>query len=241
MLYNGGEKLLESIIGDYNREVDSFDKLDNIDSLEAIYKKMEEITKVIEENRFYKHTCTRNEICQRTQNQDIYIDLCANSPQEKMEKELKVDFKKLKTDENYKNEYLIERKIAYEIYIKMKQKRAIEDEYRSEFEALTFQKESYMYDSVTRNIRSNYERHMELEARKGPMEIRFNFNASNEWYKEKGSFNYSGTKKKLLRFIENLTGQNINDRVQMSNKEYKEFQKYILERDPDYYELINIE
>ena len=118
ILSNGGEKLLDSIIRDYNREVDSFDKLDNIDSLEAIYKKMEEITKAIEENRFYKHTCTRNEICKRTQNQDIYIDLWANSPQEKMEKGLKVDFKKLKTDENYKNKYLSDRKIAYEKQIK---------------------------------------------------------------------------------------------------------------------------
>lgn len=124
ILSTGSERLLDSIIKDYNKEADSVDKIDNIDKLEAIYKKMEEIAKTIEEMRFYKHSCTRNDICQRKENQDIYIDLCFNSPQEKMEKDLKVDLNKLKTDENYKNKYLSDRQIAYENHIRRVQKRA---------------------------------------------------------------------------------------------------------------------
>ena len=41
-------------------------------------------------------------------------------------------------------------------------------------------------------------------------------------------------KKKVLNFIQNLTGQTIYDKIYMGENEYKEFQKFILEREPDY-------
>ena len=47
--------------------------------------------------------------------------------------------------------------------------------------------------------------------------------------------------KKLKKFIEDLTGENMYDVIVVMEKwEYKEFQKYILERESDYGELINI-
>lgn len=69
---------------------------------------------------------------------------------------------------------------------------------------------------------------------KQPDMITFKFPASNEWYKEKNVFKYSGNQKKVLNFIQNLTGQTIYDKIYMGENEYKEFQKFILEREPDY-------
>ena len=47
---------------------------------------------------------------------------------------MKFDFNKLKTDENYKNNYLNNKKIAYEKNMLKIIKRIIEDKYRDEFE-----------------------------------------------------------------------------------------------------------
>ena len=237
MFNAGGEKTLSSIISDYNQETENVNKIDNIKELEVKYNKIKEMVKIAEDNRFYKHTCTRNEICKRTANQDVYIDLCYESPKD-FKKQLKIDFEKLKTDENYRNEYLSNKKIAYENNIKRMKRKQIEKEYIDEFEEMTFKKEKNMYEMTTRNIKDAYRRHEEFEARKDKMMIRSEFQASNEWYKEKGCFKYSATKKKLLNFVENLTGQNINDNVIMQDSEYEEFQKFILKRDPDYSEFL---
>ena len=153
---------------------------------------------------------------------------------------MKIDFNRLKTDENYKNNYLNDREILYVKSLLRQKKKEIEDEYRDEFEEMTFKKEQNMYEWAKRNIKDAYQRHLEFEGRKGPMDIKFEFQASNEWYKEKGTFKYSATKKKLLRYIENLTGQNINDNVIMQEREYEEFQQFILKREPDYAELLKI-
>ena len=75
---------------------------------------------------------------------------------------------------------------------------------------------------------------MRIESMKQPGMITFKFPASNEWYKEKNVFKYSGNQKKVLNFIQNLTGQTIYDKIYIGEKEYKEFQKFILEREPDY-------
>lgn len=154
---------------------------------------------------------------------------------------IKIDYNKLKTDGNYRNKYLEDKKIAQLRYQLIRKKKEIEDEYRNKFEAMTFKKEQNMYEWVTRSIKNSYQRHLDLEARKNEFEIKFPFPASNEWYKEKNTFKYSASKKRLLEFIENLTGQNINDKVSMESKEYKEFQKFILEREPDYADLMDID
>ena len=233
------ETKLKRLFNKYNQEADAANKIDNIKDLEAIYNEIQETVKTIEEKRFYKHTCIRNEICKRTQNQDIYIDLCFGEPKENIDKNLKVDLNKLKTDENYRNKYLSNKKVAYQKYMREQKISQIESEYQDEFEGMTFRKEQNKYEWATRTIKESYRRHCEIEDRKGPMEIRFEFQASQEWYKEKGTFKYSSTKKKLKRFIEDLTGQSINDNVTMQDREYKEFQKYIIEREPEYAELLN--
>ena len=66
------KKKLDRLFNKYNQEADAEYKIDNIKDLEAIYNEIQETVKTIEEKRFYKHTCVRNEICKRTQNQDIY-------------------------------------------------------------------------------------------------------------------------------------------------------------------------
>jgi len=236
----GNEMKLLALIGDYNRELDIVNEIDNIEKLETIYNKIEEMAKIVEANRFYKHTCTKNDICKRTANQDVYIDLCLDSPKDTIAKGMKIDFNRLKTDENYKNNYLNDREILYVKSLLRQKKKEIEDEYRDEFEEMTFKKEQNMYEWSKRNIKDAYQRHLEFEGRKGPMDIKFEFQASNEWYKEKGTFKYSATKKKLLRYIENLTGQTINDNVIMQEREYEEFQQFILKREPDYAELLKI-
>ena len=231
LLANASEDTLNYLVSKYNTEVDSAKEIDNIKVLESIYKQIQEYAKTVEDNRYYRHTCIKN-------NRDIYIDLCSNSPQETIKNKMKIDFNKLKTDEDYKNQYLEKREIAYEKHIREQKRRQIENKYRDDFESYTFKKEQNRYEWATRNIRDKYERHLEFEGRKGPNDIRSEFQASSEWYKEKSSFKYSATKKKLLNFIENLTGQKINDSVSMGDQEYKEFQKYILQRDEDYSELI---
>ena len=147
---------------------------------------------------------------------------------------MKVDFNKLKNDEEYRNNYLREKEVAYNNFIREKKRKQIENEYIDEFNDYTFQKERSMYESTIRNIKNNYQNHIRIENMKGPYEITFPFPASNEWYKEKNVFKYSGNQKRVLNYIVNLTGQNINDNITMGKNEYKEFQKFILERDPDY-------
>ena len=99
----GNESKLLALIENYNREVDNDDKIDDIDELEYLYSKIKDMAEIVESNRFYKHTCTKNELCKRTSNQEIYIDLCLYSPQNNVENGIKVDFNKLKNDDIYRN------------------------------------------------------------------------------------------------------------------------------------------
>ena len=102
----GGEKKLLSLINKFNNEVESKLNINNIIELENIYIQIQNYFKTIEENRFYKHICRNNDICNRTNNQEIYIDLCTDSIKDNLENLLKIDINKLKTDQNYKNKYL---------------------------------------------------------------------------------------------------------------------------------------
>ena len=99
ILFTRCEKVLINKIYEYNREANSVTKINNIEELELKYYEMQDFIKVVETNRYYKHTCKNNDICQRNENQDVYIDLCFTSPQSRVEKDMKVDFNKLKNDE----------------------------------------------------------------------------------------------------------------------------------------------
>ena len=153
ILSTSSENKLNSLFSKYNAEADSATKIDNISDLGNIYNQIQEMAKTVESKRFYKHTCTRNAECKRTENHDIYIDLCLVSPQESIAKNLKVDYNKLKTDESYRQNYLENKKIAHEKYIRNQKRKEIEDEYRYEFEDYTFLKERNLYEGVTSNFK----------------------------------------------------------------------------------------
>ena len=238
---------LSDLITKFNLAVESPYEIDNINDLEIIYNQISECAEVIEDNRYYKHICINNELCQRTDNQEIYIDLCSISNLDNLNNKLAVDIYKLKTDENYKNNYLNKKEKIHNIYIKKEKKRQIEDKYRSEFEKKCFDKDQYEFERITMNIKQLYESELArnkndtpnipnlLPYRNKPNPY-FYYN-SNQYY-----FKYSGTKAKLKKFIENLTGEIMYDsNIFMDKWEYKEFQKFILEREPEYEELINIE
>ena len=57
----GNEMKLLALIGNYNQELNIVNEIDNIEKLETIYNKIEEMAKIVEANRFYKHTCTKND------------------------------------------------------------------------------------------------------------------------------------------------------------------------------------
>ena len=96
-----------------------------------------------------------------------------------------------------------------------------------------------MYEEVKRNFKFLYEQHLQNEERKGPYEIRFEFQASSQFALRKNDLKYSGSQKKFLSFVRDLTGQNIYENITMGNREYKEFQKFILERDSEYADYLD--
>ena len=237
---------LSDLIYKFNLAVESPYEIDNINDLEIIYNQISQCAKVIENNRYYKHICINNELCKRTDNQEIYIDLCSISNLNNLKNNLAVDIDKLKTDEDYKNNYLNKKEKIHNIHIKKEKKRQIEDKYRPEFEKKCFEKDQYEFERITMNIKNLYESEIArnknnfsnipnmLPPRDKPNPYYY-YNL-NQYY-----FKYSGTKTKLKKFIENLTGEIMYDsNIFMDKWEYEEFQKFILEREPEYEELINI-
>ena len=234
------EKILFQLIDKFNDEVKAPYKIDNINDLEIIYNQIRECVKTIEDNRYYKHICSNNDLCQRKENQEIYIDLCSFSNLDNLQNNLSIDIDKLKTDENYKNKYLNSKAIIHNIYTKKQKKREIEEKYRPEFERNTFEKEQYEYNRITMFIKQVYEGELarqNLTFPNTPNMIPFinKPNPSGFWYSHENNLKYSVTRKKLKKFIEDLTGEKMYDViVVMENWEYKEFQKYILERESDF-------
>ena len=193
----------------------------------------------MKENRLYKHTCKNNELCNRTNNQDVYIDLCSiDNLDDYFENNLKININKLKNDLDYKKEYLKKKKIKNNEYAKKQRKKEIEQKYKSDFEEYTFKKEAYEFNL----IKSSIENQLNYEASQSEISnINLRTFAQNFWYNNQSKLKYSISKKKLKAFIENIRGQTLYEEVRMSKYEYKEFQKYILEREPVYRELMNID
>ena len=64
-------------------------------------------------------------------------------------------------------------------------------------------------------------------------------NAEGLWYTLEYQFRYSGSKKKLQKYIEENTNQTLYGiNTKMDDWEYEEFQKFILEREPQYSEFM---
>ena len=107
IIYHKGINSLLSNIEQYNNQTERADVVDDINTLEEIYLKIEGYSKSVKENRLYKHTCKNNELCNRTNNQDVYIDLCSiDNLDDYFENNLKININKLKNDLDYKKEYL---------------------------------------------------------------------------------------------------------------------------------------
>ena len=236
---------LSNLISKYNIEAEAEYTIDNINELEILYNKIKGCVKIMEDNRYYKHICTNNEQCQRKDNQEIYIELFEPRSLENIEKNLFVDINRLKTDENYKNNYLKRKAIAHDIYMKKQRKLQIEEKYRPDFEEKTFRKEQYIYERISMMIKQIHEDDLEKQKFNSTninfiKPLHMNADATQIYITHVPDFRYSGTKKKWKRFIEELKGQKIYEIVAMENWELEEFHKFILEREPDYYELMNI-
>ena len=241
------ENKLSELKMKFNAEAESPFKIDNINELEIIFNQISDCAKAIENNRHYRHVCTNNELCKRTENQEIYIDLCSLSNLDNLKNNLIVDVDRLKTDENYKNNYLKNKAIIHNKYMKKERKQQIENKYRPAFEKYTSDKEQYDYEITTMFIKQVYDGELARTRTQNiptiPNMIPFESkpNLSTFFYSNETKFRYSSSKKNLKEFIENLTGENILDHnIYMQDWEYEEFQKFILEREPDYRELINI-
>jgi hypothetical protein len=239
----GGECKLWNLINDFNKDlhnewnkVDSPEKIDNISELENIYNQIQNYFKIIEENRFYKH------ICKRTNNQEIYIDLCTDYFKDNLEKILYVDINKLKLDKNYKNKYLESRRISYFNYIKQMKKKEIENKYKDEFESITLRKDEQRLEFCKYSIQNQYEddlrRKQQAINTEYCHEIIIVTSASQFFSLKERSLLYSAAKKKLKEFIENLTGENIYHKIYIEPYEKEEFKAFILEREPEYSELL---
>lgn len=240
----GGEYKLYSLINNFNRDshnewnkVDSPEKIDNISELENIYNQIQNYFKIIEENRFYKH------ICKRTNNQEIYIDLCTDYFKDNLEKILYVDINKLKLDKNYKNKYLESRRISYFNYIKQMKKKEIENKYKDEFESITLRKDEQRLEFCKYCIQNEYEddlrRKQQAYNTEYCHEIIIVTSASQFFLSNEKNLLYSASKKKLKEFIENLTGENIYHKIYIEPFEKEEFEAFILEREPEYFELLD--
>ena len=237
-LNNYGESKLITLINEYNNLIKSSNEIelsDIINDLDTQYKKIEEFCKHIEEeNKYYKHSC------KRFNGQKIYIKLYAYDYDTKYDNYLKLDIKKFKTDDNYKNNILNERKKDYEEKIKAIKKEQIEQKYRTEFDNYTFQKEAYLYQNDTSFFEYTYESDKSLK--QGDFGYNSNFSTKDPFdyfinYANK--YQYSSSKKKLLQYIENVMGKKTNSMnaysmISMTNSEYEEFQDFIIEREPEY-------
>jgi hypothetical protein len=242
---SGGERYLFDIINKYNREVDANMKLADINALENIYNEIQRFCTFIGPNRYFKHTCTRNNICRRATNQDICIDLYCNSSKNCYEEYLKIDIRKLKSDENYRNNYIKNKEIAYEKYIKHVRKIQIENEYRADFEEYTFNEEKYNYDNITSFIKYKYNYQLSLKQGEFGYDPKSpNLNATSLFVQNVGSFKYTGTQKRFKFFLQNLTGQRIDiierNHIILRDYELNRFHEYILQREPEYSELIDL-
>ena len=199
-LNTANEQHLFDLIYKYNQETNSLFPVDNISTLENIYNEIKEYSRNLEENRYFKHTCINNKLCQRLNNQDIYIDIVHSSILNSIDYNLDIDINKLKNDENYKNNYILNREIKYNKYLKQQQKEEIENKYRKEFEEITFQKEQLYYERTINEINYKIEQCNQRNAFYNSYDIQSGgytkridekVNAEGLWYTLEYQFRYS--------------------------------------------------
>ena len=236
----GNENEFFNLIYEYNKEASRIDILDNINILESIYIKIKNYSKILEKNRYYKHKC------QRINNQEIYIDIFYSSIIYNFDKELNIDINKLRTDENYKLNYINNKRNEYIKYTKKKKKIEIENQYINQFEEKNFQKEKHDFERITMMIQHLYENEKERQPKydNNPYLVPIDMKPDplGIYLAHECNFRFSITKKKLKEFIEDLTNEKIYDYpIVMYDWEKEEFKKFILERESEYYDYLNID
>lgn len=248
ILFTANEQKLFDLMVKYNNETNTTYPVDNLSILESIYNEIKDYSRIIEENRYYKHTCINNKLCQRLNNQDIYIDICYSSNLNNIEKNLDIDINRLKIDENYRNNYISNREIKFNNYLKKQRKEVIENKYRKEFEEITSLKEQLDYQVSINDInyrieqchqRNEFFKSYDLNNNGHLNRIEEEISAEGLWYTYEYKFRYSGSRKKLKNYIEDKTKQSIYfPDIKMKNWEYEEFQKFIIQREPEYSEFM---
>ena len=240
ILQNGYLKFV-SICKKYGNLVENPYKIYIFEELESIYSELEEPRKNIEENRYYYHICKRNNICNRTSDKAIYIDLINKKEGYDFDLFLEYDHKKLRKDPEYKEKIIMERTERYHRKMNEIRIREIESEYRPEFEDYCCQKEDSRIYQAKITVKFSY------DFRAKPGDIGYDpdpFNLANHlWIISNNYVYYSGSKNKILEYIIELTGETPFKitgikRIGMSDNEYEEFQEYIKQRDSEYRELI---
>ena len=199
---------------------------------------MDEPKKKLEENRYYKHICTKNQICQRNTDQAIYIDLIKQEVNYDFDNLLNYDHKKLRTDQNYKDDIIKKRTNKYNLEMKKQRKKELERIYLPAFEAYTIKKEDTGIYRAKTDIKFSW------DMRPKPGDFMYNENqkvtARGLWLTSNYHVHYSASKRLIMKYIQQLTGEDISFSygIGMSPNEYKEFQDFIIERSSEYSTLI---
>lgn len=154
---------LYHLINRYNDLTTSYERIDIFEDLEKIYLEMDEPKKQIEPNRYYKHICTKNQICQRSEDQAIYIDLIKQEVNYNFDNELNYDPEKLKTDQNYKDNIVKKRIEVYNSIMKKQRKKEIERMYIQEFEAHLIDKDHAGIYKAKQEIKWRWEDHIRYQ------------------------------------------------------------------------------
>ena len=139
------------------------------------------------------------------------------------------------------NEYLKNKIIKNDIYLKKQRKTEIERQYKLSFEEYTFKSEEYQYNYIIAQIKSELDICQQKVDNNQVIGIDMRPQASWFWSLRSNELKYSSSKKKLKAYFEEKRGRSIYEEIKMSKKEYKEFQQYILKREPKYKEVMDID
>ena len=177
----------------------------------------------MEQNRYHKHTCTKNELCQRANDQSIYLDLCSiDNINNYIENNLKINLNKLKNDINYRNEYLQNKKIHNDLYLKKQRKLEIERLYKSGFEEYTFNLEEPLYRHIISNIELElgyYQREIE----NNPYAIDTRPTANSIWQIKSRDLKYSSSKKNWKLLLNKKEDKQFMEKLKWIKKNIKSF------------------
>lgn len=237
-MLNNGILKVNDLAQKYNNYAWDNYNIDIFTGLDKIYYEFDAIRKSTEENRYYKHICKKNAICQRTEDKAIYIDLIKQEVNYDFDKLLCYDHKKLKNDPEYKDEIVKERINRYNLRMKELRKIELERIYLPLFDENNIEKENQGIYQAKVSIDFLW------NGQPKPGDFGYGqikkVTASHLWLNSYRYVFYSGSKRYLLRYIKQLTGEDysFSAAVGMSDRELEEFHEFIIKREPEYSTLI---